>query len=71
MVRHAATIELDWPGGTNTWKPFFFADGAFFLPGKPWYVFTLCKKGKTLQCNLDMSVHSCRGRHVENRLKSI
>lgn len=53
----------------------FFSHFSFFLflffPEWPWHIFSLWKRGKTLLCNVDMSMHSCRGRHVENRLKSI
>lgn len=40
-----------------------------FFQKKSLHIFSLWKR-KSLQCNADTSMHSCRGRHVENGLKA-
>lgn len=40
---------------------------SFIFSKKSLYIFSFWKR-KSLQCNPDTSVHSCRGRHVENGL---
>lgn len=46
-----------------------FSPFQLFLPKQSPHIFSLWKR-KSLQCKSDASVHSCRGRHVENGLIS-
>lgn len=52
-------------------EPILLFLSLFFFSGQSWHIFSLWKRWKPLLYNLDMSMHSCRGRHVENRLMSI